>query len=377
MYRIGEFSHLCETTIKTLRHYDKINLLKPTKVDNFTGYRYYEEDQIKTLEKIKQLQYAGFSLKDIKDLLKETNKEKLNKQIEIIKEENSKKIMILQKMKNNMTKQTVELITNPNFLIVGKITTIKDRNSIAKVIEQVDKKQNNDLKKYDMIIENYEKGYKEKNINCFIGRIIPESLKNYPDVLLEYKKKGLIFLNSNKVDNVLHAEVKESVTETYKEMIEYASKNNIQIRGKFQEVYSKDKIDIYVEAYDLNIENEDELLHRNNLKNKIKDVHDKEFIGTWVLQGEVTELQGNFNPLKKHYYPDTKYKILELNKDGTTNFENITWKEDYLIIKENNITYYSYLIKPKRKLFKKYMRVLIKQKESNARPYCYYYKKIK
>lgn len=377
MYRIGEFSHLCETTIKTLRHYDKINLLKPTKVDNFTGYRYYEEDQIKTLEKIKQLQYAGFSLKDIKDLLKETNKEKLNKQIEIIKEENSKKIMILQKMKNNMTKQTVELITNPNFLIVGKITTIKDRNSIAKVIEQVDKKQNNDLKKYDMIIENYEKGYKEKNINCFIGRIIPESLKNYPDVLLEYKKKGLIFLNSNKVDNVLHAEVKESVTETYKEMIEYASKNNIQIRGKFQEVYSKDKIDIYVEAYDLNIENEDELFYRNNLKNKIKDIHDKEFIGTWVLQGEVTELQGNFNPLKKHYYPDTKYEILELNKDGTTNFENITWKEDYLIIKENNITYYSYLIKPKRKLFKKYMRVLIKQKESNARPYCYYYKKIK
>lgn len=377
MYRIGEFSHLCETTIKTLRHYDKINLLKPTKVDNFTGYRYYEEDQIKTLEKIKQLQYAGFSLKDIKDLLKETNKEKLNKQIEIIKEENSKKIMILQKMKNNMTKQTVELITNPNFLIVGKITTIKDRNSIAKVIEQVDKKQNNDLKKYDMIIENYEKGYKEKNINCFIGRIIPESLKNYPDVLLEYKKKGLIFLNSNKVDNVLHAEVKESVTETYKEMIEYASKNNIQIRGNFQEVYSKDKIDIYVEAYDLNIENEDELLYRNNLKNKIKDIHDKEFIGTWVLQGEVTELQGNFNPLKKHYYPETKYEILELNKDGTTNFENITWKEDYLIIKENNITYYSYLIKPKRKLFKKYMRVLIKQKESNARPYCYYYKKIK
>ena len=377
MYRIGEFSHLCETTIKTLRHYDKINLLKPTKVDNFTGYRYYEEDQIKTLEKIKQLQYAGFSLKDIKDLLKETNKEKLNKQIEIIKEENSKKIMILQKMKNNMTKQTVELITNPNFLIVGKITTIKDRNSIAKVIEQVDKKQNNDLKKYDMIIENYEKGYKEKNINCFIGRIIPEKMKNYPDVLLEYKKKGLIFLNSNKVDNVLHAEVKESITETYKEMIEYASKNNIQIRGKFQEVYSKDKIDIYVEAYDLNIENEDELFYRNNLKNKIKDIHDKEFIGTWVLQGEVTELQGNFNPLKKHYYPDTKYKILELNKDGTTNFENITWKEDYLIIKENNITYYSYLIKPKRKLFKKYMRVLIKQKESNARPYCYYYKKIK
>ena len=40
MYRIGEFSHLCQTTIKTLRHYDKIDLLKPARIDNFTGYRY-------------------------------------------------------------------------------------------------------------------------------------------------------------------------------------------------------------------------------------------------------------------------------------------------------------------------------------------------
>ena len=35
------------------------------------------------------------------------------------------------------------------------------------------------------------------------------------------------------------------------------------------------------------------------------------------------------------------------------------------------------LSKPERKLFNKYMRVLINQKESNARPYYYYYKKIK
>ena len=377
MYRIGEFSHLCETTIKTLRHYDKINLLKPSKVDNFTGYRYYEEAQIKTLEKIKQLQYAGFSLKDIKDLLKETNQEKLNNQIENIKKENSKKIKILQKLKSNMTNQTVELITNPNFLIVGKITTIKERDSIKKEIEQIDKKQDNHFKKYDMIIENYEKGYEDKNINCLIGRIIPEHLKDNPNTLLDYKKKGLIITNSNKVQTVLHSEVKETVTETYKEIIEYASKNNIQIRGNFQEVYSKEKIDIYVEAYDLSIENKDELQHRENIKNRIKDIHDKEYIGTWALQGEITELPRNFNPKKKHYYPDTKYEILELNKDGSTNFDNVTWKENYLIIKENNITNYSHLFKPERKLFNKYMRVLINQKESNARPYYYYYKKIK
>ena len=376
MYQIGEFSHLCETTIKTLRHYDKINLLKPTKIDNYTGYRYYEENQIKILEKIKQLQFAGFSLKEIKDLLNKENQEKLDEQIEKIKNENSKKISILQKMKNNMKKETVELITKPNFLIVGKITTIKERESIKKVINKIDKKEDKHFKDYDMIIENYEKGYEEKNINCLIGRIIPEHLKDNPNTLISYKKKGLLITNSNKVQTVLHTEVKNSVTESYKDIIEYASKNNIQIRGNFQEVYSKDKIDIYVEAYDLNKENTEELHHRENIKNRIKDIHPKEYIGKWILQGEITELPRNFNPNKKHYYPDTKYEILELNKDGTTNYDNITWKENYLIIKENNITYYSHLYKPEKKLFKTYMRVLVNQKESNARPYEYYYKKI-
>ena len=108
MYRIGEFSHLCETTIKTLRHYDKINLLKPIKVDKYTGYRYYNEEQIKILNKIKDLQYTGFSLQEIKKIINENNQEKLNEQIEKIQEENSKKINILQKIKTIMKKEKVE-----------------------------------------------------------------------------------------------------------------------------------------------------------------------------------------------------------------------------------------------------------------------------
>lgn len=377
MYRIGEFSHLCQTTIKTLRHYDKINLLKPCKIDNFTGYRYYEEKQIEILEKIKNLQFAGFSLKEIKDLLKENNQQKLNKQIELIREENSKKIKILQKMKNDMEKSVVELIENPNFLIVGKFTTLKNREKIQNTIKEIDRKQKKHFKNYNIIIENYEKGYKEKNIQCLIGRIIPDYLKENPNVLFSYKKKGLTILNSKEIKKVLHTTVTDNITEAYKLIIEYANKNNIQIRGNFQEVYEKDKIDIYVEAYDLNVENEDTLRHRKELQSKIKNIYPREFIGKWVLQGEITELPSQFNPRKKHYYPDTKYEILELNKDGTTNYVNIKWKDKYLIITEGNITYYSYLHKPQRKLLTTYMTVLINRKESNSRPYSYYYKKIK
>ena len=42
---IGEMSKLTGSGIKALRHYDKINLLKPAYVEPFTGYRYYNFSQ--------------------------------------------------------------------------------------------------------------------------------------------------------------------------------------------------------------------------------------------------------------------------------------------------------------------------------------------
>ena len=38
LFRIGEFSKMTKTTIKTLRHYDELGLLKPAFVDEENGY---------------------------------------------------------------------------------------------------------------------------------------------------------------------------------------------------------------------------------------------------------------------------------------------------------------------------------------------------
>ena len=53
---IKEFSKLCDCNTQTLRYYDSIDLLKPARVDSFTGYRYYDEDQALDYIKIKNLQ---------------------------------------------------------------------------------------------------------------------------------------------------------------------------------------------------------------------------------------------------------------------------------------------------------------------------------
>lgn len=69
MYRIGEFSKLSGLSIDTLYHYDKMRLLEPIKVDRFSGYRYYEADQLVTVNKIMALKDANFTLDEIAAIL--------------------------------------------------------------------------------------------------------------------------------------------------------------------------------------------------------------------------------------------------------------------------------------------------------------------
>ncbi|KOS63769.1 hypothetical protein AN161_04020 [Lysinibacillus sp. FJAT-14222] len=52
MYKISEFSKLSQVSVKTLRYYDQLNLLKPAYTDKFTGYRYYSADQMFQIHRI-------------------------------------------------------------------------------------------------------------------------------------------------------------------------------------------------------------------------------------------------------------------------------------------------------------------------------------
>ena len=69
MMTIKEFASLCGCNTQTLRYYDKIDLLKPVKVDQWSGYRYYIKSQAIDFVKIKNLQAADFTIDEIKVLL--------------------------------------------------------------------------------------------------------------------------------------------------------------------------------------------------------------------------------------------------------------------------------------------------------------------
>lgn len=69
MLKIGDFSKLSRISIKMLRHYDEIGLLRPQSVDAFNSYRYYSAAQLPLAGRIQMLKALGFGLADIGALL--------------------------------------------------------------------------------------------------------------------------------------------------------------------------------------------------------------------------------------------------------------------------------------------------------------------
>lgn len=68
-YQIKELSRLTSTTVRMLQYYDEVDLLKPAKRSD-AGYRLYSEDDLFRLQQIITLKYLGFSLVDIKRIIK-------------------------------------------------------------------------------------------------------------------------------------------------------------------------------------------------------------------------------------------------------------------------------------------------------------------
>ena len=67
--QIKKFAELTGVSVRTLHYYDEIGLLKPSSVDRFTGYRYYDESSVLRMQEILFYRELDFSLKSIAEIL--------------------------------------------------------------------------------------------------------------------------------------------------------------------------------------------------------------------------------------------------------------------------------------------------------------------
>ena len=69
MLKIGAFSALSRISVRMLRYYDENGLLRPSHIDRFTGYRYYDESQLAEACRIALLRDMGFGVASISAIL--------------------------------------------------------------------------------------------------------------------------------------------------------------------------------------------------------------------------------------------------------------------------------------------------------------------
>jgi DNA-binding transcriptional MerR regulator len=66
---IGDFSRMTLLSVKALRHYHELGLLRPAQIDEETGYRRYRLEQVPTAQVIRRLRELGMSLDDVRAVI--------------------------------------------------------------------------------------------------------------------------------------------------------------------------------------------------------------------------------------------------------------------------------------------------------------------
>ena len=183
MYKIGDFSSMSKTTIKTLRYYEKEGLLKPVYVDLNTGYRYYETSQLMEISKIMSLRQIGLSIKDIKNILNGYNMvEILNKRKKELEDDlvlfNMELSKINYLLEGDNMKNEIFIKEIPSYVIYYCDGIISDFSKIPEFVLQAGEecaKVNPNLKCItpDYCYISYLDGeYKEKDIKIRYGQAV-------------------------------------------------------------------------------------------------------------------------------------------------------------------------------------------------------------
>lgn len=68
-FSVGEAAKAVGITSETLRHYDRIGLVTPSRKDDFTNYRYYTEQDLVRIQTVRALQQMDLPLQKIKEVL--------------------------------------------------------------------------------------------------------------------------------------------------------------------------------------------------------------------------------------------------------------------------------------------------------------------
>ncbi len=235
MYRIGQFSELSKTTIKTLRYYDEIGLLIPGFVDNFTGYRFYTTEQLVRLHRIKSFRQIGLSIKEIKLIMSghnavsilEKRKSELKSELAIGAEQLSRIEFILSgKEVLNFMNYQATIKELPECIVYSKKMVVPNYDAYFELIPAIGKAVTTKYPDLKCVIPEYcfiiylDGEYKERDIHVEFCEAVEMMKKDFDDI--KFKK-----FESTTAVSVMHKGAYAGLSQAYAYAFKWIDENGL------------------------------------------------------------------------------------------------------------------------------------------------------
>ena len=252
MIKIGDFARLSQVSVVTLRYYDEMELLKPVKVDHFTGYRFYSADQLPRLNRILALKDLGFSLEQIKFMLADgLTLEQLRRMLTKQRNEVEKRLADEQErllriedrlrqieLEDKMSEYDVVIKTVPTMLIASRRVTIPTNDQVpqylgpayAEVYDYIRKQGVKDDGPCMTLWHSPADVYANEDAEAIVvvDRVLPGT-----DQVKVYE------LPPTQVAAVVHHGDFEEFTRGHAALLEWIDTNGYRIVGPYREIYIK------------------------------------------------------------------------------------------------------------------------------------------
>ena len=242
MFRIGTFSKFTCITIKALRYYDKIGLLKPIHIDPETRYRTYSADQMIIANQITTLKSLGFSLQEIDAVIchGESITERLKQKHRECSLALHKQEQQLGKLEQLLTSSQEETMNTMN--VTRKQIPAQQVLTLRKVIERYEAQGElwTSLHAYmeanhahdagACFTVDYNDGYKERDVDLMVCQVIDHKLPDQGDI-------RFITLPGGEFASMIHKGSYEGLHQAYQTLLRWIEEQNLVIVGPDREIY--------------------------------------------------------------------------------------------------------------------------------------------
>jgi DNA-binding transcriptional MerR regulator len=252
MIKIGDFARLSQVSVVALRYYDEMDLLKPIRVDAFTGYRFYSASQLPRLNRILALKDLGFSLEQIKLMLADgLSLEQLRSMLTLQRNEVEKRLVEERdrlvriearlrqiELEDSMPNYDVVLKTVPAMLVASCRVTIPTNDQVPQYLAPAYKNV------YDYL---HAEGVRDNGLCLTLWHSpadvyeneVAEAIVSVDRSLPGTDQVKVYELPPTQVASLVHHGNFEDFTQGHAALLEWVDANGYRIVGPYREIYIK------------------------------------------------------------------------------------------------------------------------------------------